>query len=189
MKHYYHPMSRAVSTYWMLLELGVEFEQVPVDFMAGENLQREFTSINPMAKIPTLVDGGVVVTEAAAICAYLADKFPEEKLAPPLDSTIRGAYYRYMIYPGATLEPMFTFQQTEVKDYSPQSVGWGDLFLFNTIESMTPGLIGHWEKILPLLTLCLEERWILRRNSAGSSPRRRSRHIKRKTKTGLSRKP
>ena len=102
MKHYYHPMSRAVSTYWMLLELGVEFEQVPVDFMAGENLQREFTSINPMAKIPTLVDGGVVVTEAAAICAYLADKFPEEKLAPPLDSTIRGAYYRYMIYPAAT---------------------------------------------------------------------------------------
>ena len=139
MKHYYHPMSRAVSTYWMLLELGVEFEQVPVDFMAGENLQREFTSINPMAKIPTLVDGGVVVTEAAAICAYLADKFPEEKLAPPLDSTIRGAYYRYMIYPSATLEPMFTFQQMEVKDYSPQSVGWGDLErCLATIESMTP---------------------------------------------------
>ena len=139
MKHYYHPMSRAVTTHWMLLELGVEYEQVTVDFTVGENLQPEFTAINPMAKIPTLVDEGVVVTEAAAICAYLADKFPEKGLAPPIDSPERGAYYRYMFYPSAALEPLFTFNQMEVQEYSPQSVGWGDLErCLATIEAMTP---------------------------------------------------
>ncbi len=139
MKHYYHPMSRAVSTDWMLRELEVEHEQIIVDFPAGENDAPEFRAINPMGKIPTLVDGDVVVTEAAAICAYLADRFPEKGLAPPLASELRGPYFRYLFFPGTTLEPMFTVGLFDKAEYSVKSTGWGDLeTCLKAIESMTP---------------------------------------------------
>ena len=67
MKHYFSPMSRAVTTNWMLTELGIEHEQLVVDFVSGETRLPEYRQINPMGKIPTLVDGEVVVTEVAAI--------------------------------------------------------------------------------------------------------------------------
>jgi glutathione S-transferase len=138
-KHYYHPMSRAVTTHWMLTELDAKHEQVLIDFPGGENHSPEFRAINPMEKIPTLVDGDVVVTETAAICAYLADKFPESGYAPPIGTSQRGRYYRYLFYPGNTLEPMFTVRQMDVADDSPQSTGWGDLErCLATVESMTP---------------------------------------------------
>ena len=139
MKHYFNPMSRAVTTHWMLSELEVEHEQIVVDFMSGDVKDPEFRSINPMGKIPVLVDGDIVVTETAAICAYLADKFPEKGLAPPQGSKERGKYYRYLFVPGTTLEPMFTFELLELDDYPADSVGFGDLErCLATIESMTP---------------------------------------------------
>lgn len=139
MKHYYHPMSRAVTTDWMLTELEVEHEQVVVDFRAGENDTPEFRAINPMGKIPALVDGDIVVTETAAICAYLADRYPEKGFAPPVGSELRGRYYRYLFYPGTTLEPMFTVSQLDVAEYPIESTGWGDLEqCMATVESMTP---------------------------------------------------
>lgn len=139
MKHYYHPMSRAVTTDWMLTELEIEHEQIVIDFTAGENDTAEFRAINPMGKIPALMDGDVIVTETAAICAYLADRYPEKGYAPPVGSDQRGRYYRYMFYPGTTLEPMFTVSQFEIAEYSTESTGWGDLeTCITTIESMTP---------------------------------------------------
>jgi len=138
-QHYYHPQSRAVTTDWMLAELEAPHEQIIMDFTSGESQKPEFLAVNPMGKIPTLVDEGIVVTEAAAICAYLADKYPEKGMAPPLDSPQRGRYYRYLFYPGSALEPMFTFNQIQGVDLSAQSVGWGDHeHCLNTIESMTP---------------------------------------------------
>lgn len=139
MKHYYHPMSRGVTTHWMLMELDAPHEQIVIDFPSGENNTPEYRTINPMGKVPALVDDEVVVTETAAICAYLADKFPEKGLAPPINSTDRAKYYRYLFFPGTTLEPMFSVQQMGITDYSPQSVGWGDLErCLAAIESMTP---------------------------------------------------
>ena len=139
MKHYYNAMSRAVTTHWMLTELGVEHDQVVVDIMKGESGTPEYRAINPMGKVPALVDGDVVVTEAAAICAYLADKYPEKGLAPAAGSNDRGRYYRYLFVPGTTLEPMFTFATLKIEDYSAQSAGFGDLErCLATIESMTP---------------------------------------------------
>lgn len=66
-KHYFHPMSRAVSSHWMLVELDAPHEQIEVDYIKGENQTPEFLGINPMGKLPTLVGGEVVVTETAAI--------------------------------------------------------------------------------------------------------------------------
>lgn len=139
MKHYFNPMSRAMTTHWMLIELGAVHEQVVVDFTNGETDTPEYRAINPMGKIPVLVDGDVVVTEVAAICAYLADKFPEKGLAPGPGSDERGRYYRYLFVPGTTLEPMFTFGLFGIQDYPAKSVGFGDLErCLATIESMTP---------------------------------------------------
>ncbi len=139
MKHYYNPMSRAMTTLWIFAELGVEPEQILVDLQSGETATAEFRAINPMGKIPVLTDGDIIVTEVAAICAYLADKFPEKGLAPAVNSPARGQYYRYMFVPGTTLEPMFTVKSMNVSDYPSMSVGFGDLErCLATIEAMTP---------------------------------------------------
>jgi glutathione S-transferase len=143
MKHYFNPMSRAVTTHWMLTELDAEHEQIVVDLASGQTGSPEYRQINPMGKIPTLVDGEVVVTEVAAICAYLADRHPEKGLAPPPDSRERGRYYRYLFFPGTTLEPMFTTKLLGITDYPVESVGWGDFErCIATIESMTP--LSDW---------------------------------------------
>lgn len=139
MKHYYNPASRAVTTHWMLTELDAEHEQIMVDIQSGESASAEFREINPMGKIPTLVDGDVVVTEVAAICAYLADRYPDKGLAPPPQSPERGRYYRYLFFPGTTLEPMFTMKLMGLTDYSAQSVGWGDYDrCMAAVDALTP---------------------------------------------------
>jgi glutathione S-transferase len=138
-KHYFNPMSRAVTTHWMLEELGAPYEQIVVDFLAGETDAPAYRAINPMGKVPTLVDGDVVVSEAAAICAYLADKFIDKGLAPPLGSPERGRYYRYLFVPSATLEPLFSLAQLGIAVENPRSAGWGDVARgLATIEALTP---------------------------------------------------
>ena len=139
MKHYYNPASRAVTTHWMLTELGAEHEQIIVNVQSGETASVEYREINPMGKIPTLVDGDVIVTEVAAICAYLADKYPEQGLAPPPESPERGRYYRYLFFPGTTLETMFTAKLLGLTNYPAQSVGWGDFErCMAAVDSLTP---------------------------------------------------
>ena len=139
MQHFFHPMSRAITSHWMLTELDAPHEQVLVDFHNGGNDTPEFRAINPMGKVPALVDGDVVITETAAICAYLADRFPDRGLAPAFGSAERGRYYRYLFFPGTTLEPMFTFEQFDGLECSPRSVGWGDRDrCLATVEAMTP---------------------------------------------------
>ncbi|WP_191601788.1 glutathione S-transferase family protein [Marinomonas algicola] len=139
MKHYYNPMSRAISTDWMLKELDAPHEQIRIDFKTNENNSADFRNINPMGKLPTLVDGEVVVTEVSAICAYLADKFPEKKLAPEIGSVERAAYYRYLFFAGNTIEPAFSLAACGFEHPDPMSAGWGDMQrVLATIEEMTP---------------------------------------------------
>ena len=71
---YYHPYSRAAGTIWALEEVGVPYELKVVDIMKGEQKGVELVSKNPMGKLPTLLDGELVVTESAAIALYLADR-------------------------------------------------------------------------------------------------------------------
>ncbi len=132
-------MSRGITTDWMLKELDAPHEQVIIDFENGENLSPEFKNINPMGKLPVLVDDDVVVTEVAAICAYLADKFPEKQLAPQVGSAERATYYRYLFIAGNTIEPAFTLAAFNIESLDPKSVGWGDMTrVLATIEAMTP---------------------------------------------------
>ncbi|MFC3052824.1 glutathione S-transferase family protein [Kordiimonas pumila] len=138
MKHYFNPMSRAVTTDWMLKELDAPHEQIIIDFTDENNLS-DFRKINPMGKLPALVDGGTVVTEVAAICAYLADKFPEKGLAPAIGSVDRATYYRYLFLAGNTIEPALTLAAAGIQHPEPRSAGWGDIpRVLATIEVMTP---------------------------------------------------
>jgi glutathione S-transferase len=138
-KHYCNPISRAATTIWMLEELDAPHEQIVVDFAAAEQQSPEYRAINPMGKVPALVDGDVVVTEVAAICAYLADKFADKRLAPPPGSAERATYYRYLFVPGTTIEPLFALTALGIAHPNPGSAGWGDLArVMATVESMTP---------------------------------------------------
>ena len=102
---YTNPMSRGRIARWMLEETGAPYDTVLLDF--GSTMKdAAFLAINPMGKVPVIQHGDTVVTEAAAICAYLADAFPEKKLAPPLDQ--RGAYYRWLFFAAGPMEAAVT---------------------------------------------------------------------------------
>jgi glutathione S-transferase len=105
MKLYYVPMTRSTRPRWILEELGVPHELVRLDVKSKENKRPEYTALNPLGHVPTLVDGDVTVYESAAICMYLADKYLEKQLAPPPGSKERALYYQWMIFGMATVEP------------------------------------------------------------------------------------
>lgn len=98
---YTHPWSRGQIARWMLEEVGVPYRQVLLEF--GTTMKApEYLALNPMGKVPTLVHREQVVTECAAICAYLADAFPAAGLAPaPAE---RAAYYRWLFFAAGPLE-------------------------------------------------------------------------------------
>lgn len=100
---YTHPMSRGRIVRWMLEELGVPYRTELLGF--GPPMKTaEYLAINPMGKVPAITHRGVVVTEVAAILAYLADAFPEARLAPPLADPARGPYYRWLFFAAGPLE-------------------------------------------------------------------------------------
>ncbi|HEY1077120.1 MAG TPA: glutathione S-transferase family protein [Fontimonas sp.] len=104
---YTHPMSRARITRWMLEETGLPYEEVVLDF--GSTMKApEYLAINPMGKVPALRHGETVITENAAICAYLADLVPAKQLAPPVGSAERGSYYRWLFFLAGPVEALFT---------------------------------------------------------------------------------
>lgn len=124
MKLYYCPRTRAARALWMLEETELPYEIEFVNVMAHAQTP-EFLKINPMGKVPALVDEGVVVTESVAVCAYLADKAPEKNLAPPVGSPLRGAYYRWLFFAAGVLEPAFIQKSLGWTHDRSAMVGWG----------------------------------------------------------------
>ena len=98
-----NPMSRGRIARWMLEEVGQPYRTEVLDY-ATTMKAPAYLAINPMGKVPALRHGGVVVTETAAICAYLADAFPEAKLAPPPGDRRRGPYYRWLFFTAGPVE-------------------------------------------------------------------------------------
>lgn len=121
---YHHPFSRAAGTLWMLEEVGQPYELRFIDILAGEQKQPELVALNPMGKLPTLVDGETVVTEAAAIGLYLADRYAAGRLAPPLDDPRRGTYLRWSCFSPSVIEPGL-MAKLEGWKYREGSAGWG----------------------------------------------------------------
>ena len=105
MKLYYARQTRASRPRWMLEEIGEPYELVRLDLSKREHKNPEYLKIHPHGAVPALVDGDVAMFESAAICAYLADKFPAKRFAPPPATPARAHYYQWLVYSMATMEP------------------------------------------------------------------------------------
>lgn len=143
---HYHPYTRAANVVWMLEEVGVAYELQYVDVRAGDHRSAEFRRVNPMGKLPTLVDGDTVVTESAAIGLYLADRYSYGALAPKVDDKARAAYLRWSCYAPSVIEPAL-YAKGASWEYKPAQAGWGRYEdVLDTIEQAIgqgPYLLGR----------------------------------------------
>lgn len=130
---YTNPMSRGRIARWMLEEVGAAYETRYVRY--GEEMNGpDYLAINPMAKVPAITHGGKTVTECAAICAYLADAFPDAGLAPP--PAERADYYRWLFFAAGPVEAAVTDKAmgVEVPEDKQGMAGYG------TFDKMVEGL-------------------------------------------------
>jgi glutathione S-transferase len=143
---YTNPQSRGRIARWMCEELreaaGIDYDAVVLDY--GTTMKApEYLAVNPMGKVPAVVHDRTVVTEAAAICAYLADAFPTAGLAPAVRDPARGPYYRWMFFAAGPLEQAVinrTLGVTQDADRS-RMVGYGS---YETAVGALEGwLAGH----------------------------------------------
>ena len=122
---HYHPFSRAANVVWMLEEVGHPYELRYVDLMAGEQRTTEFRRVNPMGKIPALIDDDLIVTESAAIALYLGDRYAYGRLAPRVDEPARGTYLRWSLFAPSVIEPG-AYARGAKWEYRSSQAGWGD---------------------------------------------------------------
>ena len=123
---YHNPRSRSQMVHWMLEEAGAPYRIMPIDFEKGEHKTPSFLALNPMGKLPTIVHRDVVVTETAAIIAYIADMFPAAGLAPSPSDALRGAYYRWLFFGAGCIEPALLDRMMNRPEVERKSaVGWG----------------------------------------------------------------
>jgi len=136
MTFYTHPWSRGRIVRWMLEEVGADYEVVVKEF--GKSIKApDYLAINPMGKVPALVDEGVVITEVAAICTYLAEKFPEKNLAPAIGNPARGTYLRWLFFIAGPFEMAASAKAFDwrIDEKNTQAVGSGSLSdVLNTLE-------------------------------------------------------
>lgn len=137
---YTHPMSRGRVARWMLEETGLPYDTRILDYGAAMKAP-DYLAINPMGKVPALVHGEAVVTENAAICAYLAELVPQRLLAPPEDSPERAAYFRWLFFMAGPFEALLTAKEAGALA-KPVSAGYGsEDDLLRTLEQAVDGRI------------------------------------------------
>jgi glutathione S-transferase len=139
---YTNPQSRGRIAHWMMEEIGQPYETVWLDY--GTSMKAaDYLAINPMGKVPAIQHGAAMVTEAAAICAYLADCFPEKNLIPPPGHASRAAYYRWLFFAAGPLEAAVTAKALgwQVPEGKGVMAGFGSLgeTLAALEQALTPG--------------------------------------------------
>lgn len=126
MKLYWAPQTRSTRAFWILEELAIEYEAVAVDIRAEDRTDSaEFRSASPMGKVPAIVDGDVCMSESAAICLYLADRYSAASLAPAIDDPMRGKYLYWTLYTPSVVEPAMSEKFNNIESNHGRS-GWGD---------------------------------------------------------------
>jgi glutathione S-transferase len=140
MKLYWAPRTRSLRALWVLEEAGIPYERELIDIGAGQQSSPGFRAINPMMKVPALADGDARVAESAAICAYVAERAPEARLAPAVDDPARGRYLQWLFFSPGCIEPAFAQKFTGMALPS-SSAGWGDFDRVFAVleEALTPG--------------------------------------------------
>lgn len=138
---YTHPMSRGRMVRWMLEEIGVEYTEHIVEY--GRPMKApEYVALNPMGKVPIIKHGNMVVSESAAICAYLADAFPDSQLAPAIHSPLRGTYYRWLFFTAGPIEAASTAKQMDALAHE---------------EFFGMAGYGRWKDVLTTIEFAIQE--------------------------------
>lgn len=139
---YTNPQSRGRIVRWMLEEIGAPYRTEVLEY--GTTMKSpEYLAINPMGKVPAIVHNGTVVTEGAAICAYLAEAFPEAGLAP-VDNIERANYYRWLFFVAGPLEAAITNKSIFGGDPEPEKqrmAGYGNYAA--TIDALSGAVQSH----------------------------------------------
>ncbi|MHC9084200.1 glutathione S-transferase family protein [Luteimonas sp. RIT-PG2_3] len=146
---YTHPMSRGRIARWMLEEIGQPYRAEILD-MTTSMKSPDYLAINPMGKVPAVVHGEAVVTETAAICAYLADAFPQAGLAPAVDDPRRATYLRWLFFAAGPVEAAVSAKAMGLLAPVEKSgmVGYGSYertvdVLESAIAGASPWLLGE----------------------------------------------
>ena len=142
---YHSPQTRSSSVLILLEELDAPYALRDVNFRIGAQRRPEYLAVNPMGKVPAIVHEGALVTELGAIFIYLADAFPQRKLAPPVGDALRGPYLRWLVFYGSAFEP--AVMDRHLKQAPPRSMSaYGDfesvLALVNDQLATGPYLFG-----------------------------------------------
>jgi glutathione S-transferase len=137
--HYHAPNTRSFSIRWLFEELGNPPHELKyLNLSKGDHKTLWYMAINPMGKVPAVVHGDVVITEAAAIAMYLADFFPAAGLAPKIGDTARGTYLRWIVFNQAAVEPAVTDLALKREPGSPAMMSYGTYDA--TIDALTGAL-------------------------------------------------
>jgi glutathione S-transferase len=124
---YHAAPSRSSIVRWMLEELGEPYDIHLLSLSRGHNRAADYVAINPMGKVPTLKHGDAVITEAAAICTYLADEFPRAKLNVPVGDARRGPYLKWLFFGPSCIEPAIMDRAFPRKEEARRAaLGYGD---------------------------------------------------------------
>jgi glutathione S-transferase len=140
-KLYWSPQTRSTRALWMLEEAGVDYARELVDIQNPDRRNTaEFLAASPMGKVPALVDGEASMSESAAICLYVADRYAAGTLAPAIDDPRRGKFLYWLMYTPAVIEPAMSekFNGVETNRYRS---GWGDFELM--LETLERGIEGN----------------------------------------------
>ena len=124
MKLYWSPRSRSFSGLWLMEETGQPYDRVLTDISTGAQKTPEFLAVNPMGKVPALKDGDVSIAEASAICAYVAERYPDAKLAPPVGDPRRAKYLQWLFFSPGCIEPAIIQIFTKI-DVPTSTAAWG----------------------------------------------------------------
>lgn len=145
---YHAAPSRSSIVHWMLEELGEPYDIHLVSLKKGENRQPAYLAVNPMGKVPALRHGSTVITEAAAICTYLADEFPKAGLSIPVGAPQRGDYLKWLFFGPSCVEPAVLECAFPRKEPAPRTAaGFADFdtvmdVLSQGVSKASPYLMG-----------------------------------------------
>ena len=141
---YHASPSRSSIVLWMLEELGQPYDIKLIKLSEGDNLKPDYLAINPMGKVPALKHRDTVITEAAAICTYLADEFPQARLNVAVGSPRRGVYLKWLFFGPSCMEPAITDRAALRKEEARRAMlGYGD---FDTTMNVVAKAVekGPW---------------------------------------------
>ncbi len=139
---YTHPMSRGRIVRWMLEEVGQPYDTQLLGFEDSVK-SPAYLAVNPMGKVPAIKHGDTVVTECGAICAYLADAFPQAGLAPPVDSRLRGPYYRWLFFGAGPIEQVVSLKALGVEVPADRERMLGSGSMTHVLDALEGALDGR----------------------------------------------